>query len=227
MTFRLGTLEVVTDLRQVDPATGILKTWKPEPKPANPGKAVKEAAKTPLVDVSFSTGFEGNVFAAEEPRATLQIRNWKSEAIGGKVTYQVLDDLGKVVEKLGLNMAVDSIASYVLPLGVEKFGRYKPQGITFAHRRHATPSGHCLRQVAAIELTEEQKIASPYGLNVHSGEKTVIEPFRKAGIVWFREYAFQWDWVMRAKGLDRRYAGWPYKMSGSGRTKRGRGKWRA
>ena len=94
---------------------------------------------------------------------------------------------------------------------MEKFGRYTlkaslaladgtlyHQNITFA------------KLPPFRELTEEQKMASPYGLNVHSGDKIVIDPFKKAGIVWFREYAFQWDWVLRAKGADRRYAGWPY-----------------
>ena len=60
------------------------------------------------------------------------------------------------------------------------------------------------------DLTEQQKLASPYGLNVHSGEKVVLVPFRNAGIVWFREYAFSFDWLLRAKGKDGSYAGWPY-----------------
>ena len=60
------------------------------------------------------------------------------------------------------------------------------------------------------ELSRQQKLASPYGLNVHSGEKVVLVPFRRAGIVWFREYAFSFDWLLRAKGKDGSYAGWPY-----------------
>ena len=60
------------------------------------------------------------------------------------------------------------------------------------------------------ELSRQQKLASPYGLNVHSGEKVVLVPFRRTGIVWFREYAFSFDWLLRAKGKDGSYAGWPY-----------------
>ena len=60
-----------------------------------------------------------------------------------------------------------------------------------------------------LDRTEKQKLASPYGLNVHSGEKIVLVPFHKAGIVWFREYAFSYDWLLRAKGENGRYAGWP------------------
>ena len=59
------------------------------------------------------------------------------------------------------------------------------------------------------DRTDQQKLRSPYGLNVHSGEKVVLVPFRKAGIVWFREYAFSYDWLLRAKGENGRYAGWP------------------
>ena len=63
---------------------------------------------------------------------------------------------------------------------------------------------------AEQKLTEEQKLASPYGLNVHSGAKIVVNPYKKAGLVWFREYAFAYDWLLRAKGDDMKYAGWPY-----------------
>ncbi len=38
----------------------------------------------------------------------------------------------------------------------------------------------------------------------------MLVPFRNAGIVWFREYAFSFDWLLRAKGKDASYAGWPY-----------------
>ena len=48
-------------------------------------------------------------------------------------------------------------------------------------------------------------------MNVHGGnEKLRLEPFRNAGMVWFRDYAFSYDWLLRAKGDDKRYAGWPY-----------------
>ena len=47
----------------VDPATGILKTWTPDPKPADPAKALKTAPNTPLLTVGVSTGVESNVFA--------------------------------------------------------------------------------------------------------------------------------------------------------------------
>ncbi len=40
-------------------------------------------------------------------------------------------------------------------------------------------------------------------------KRSSLVPFRKAGIVWFREYAFSYDWLLRARGDDGRYAGWP------------------
>lgn len=44
------------------------------------------------------------------------------------------------------------------------------------------------------------KRKSPYGLNHRAGHGLLLEPFRAAGIVWFRDYAFNRSWLERAKG---------------------------
>jgi hypothetical protein len=208
VTFGLGPIDVVTDLHQADPVTGTLETWCPEL--AKPGEAIREAPDTPLVDVRFIVDEDG-VFAGDIPRVECQIRNWKSGILTGRATYRVVDDAGKIVTTQNLNISVDSVASYVLPLTVKKYGRY-----VFKASLSLSDGTECRRDaVFAVlppvkELTADEKMASPYGLNVHSAERIVIDPFKKAGILWFREYAFNWDWILRAKGKDRQYAGWPY-----------------
>jgi hypothetical protein len=210
VTFGLGPIEVVTDLHQTDPVTGVLKTWHPESPPAKPDQAIPEAPRTPLVDVCFIMDEDG-VFAGDTPRVRCQIRNWKSGLLTGRAICQVADEAGNVVATQNFSVSVDSVDSYVLPLAVEKYGRY-----TFKATLSLSDGTEC-RQATAFaklppvkELTPAEKMASPYGLNVHSAERMVIDPFKKAGILWFREYAFNWDWVLRAKGKDNRYAGWPY-----------------
>lgn len=211
VTFLLDHLEVETDISQVDPTTGILKTWAPEPNPADAAKALKEAPRTPLVDVDVATGVEGNVFAGEEPSVTIQIRNWKSGRLTGTARCRAMDERGELAASKDLSTSVDSLGGYAVSLPVAKFGRYTLRAsLALSDGSRREQETVFAKLPPTKELTEEQKAASPYGLNVHSGNGAIIVPFKKAGLVWFREYAFQWDWLLRSKGADSRYAGWPY-----------------
>ena len=115
-------------------------------------------------------------------------------------------------------VAVASRRAISRPLKMERFGLYTLQAsVALSDGTDRTEQMTLARLPAERNLSEPEKLASPYGLNVHSGSRIVIEPFRKAGLVWFREYAFAYDWLLRAKGEDGKYAGWPYypKMVGA------------
>jgi hypothetical protein len=204
-------LEVDTDIKDVDPKRGVLTTWKPEPSPANPGKALKECPRTPLVAVELNTGEEANVFMGKLPAVKIRLKNWKAGELTGKLACQLLDVGGQVVQEFEQPLAVASSAALSSPLKVERFGLYTLNArVTLSDRTDHTEQMALARLPAGRTLTESEKLASPYGLNVHSGSKIVISPFQKAGLVWFREYAFAYDWVVRARGDDGRYGGWPY-----------------
>ena len=57
-------------------------------------------------------------------------------------------------------------------------------------------------------LTEAQRLASPYGLNVHGGGSVGYANFARLGFVWLRDYAFDYNWMNRARGAGN-FAGWP------------------
>ena len=59
------------------------------------------------------------------------------------------------------------------------------------------------------ELTEAEKEASPYGINVHGGGYVGYEKFARLGFVWLRDYAFTFGWMLNSRG-DGKYAGWPW-----------------
>ncbi|MGD0091497.1 MAG: hypothetical protein ABSE73_16380, partial [Planctomycetota bacterium] len=210
--FWLAGLEVTTDLSQVDPETGLLKTWRPNAAESDPKKQVKEPPKTPLLSTEFSAAAVSNVFSRSAPSFLLAIRNWRAGKLAGKVACQVQDNAGQTVLQEELPVEAESTASLKLPLKLERFGLYTLSAtLTLAG---AAPQA---RKIAFAylpdyrELSDAQKMASPYGLNVHGGnEKLRLEPFRAAGLVWFRDYAFSYEWLLRAKGADKRYAGWPY-----------------
>ena len=97
-----------------------------------------------------------------------------------------------------------------LPLKAERFGLYTLNArVALSDGTAYTEQMVLARLPVEKELTEPQKLASPYGLNVHSAGKIVLVPFHKAGLVWFREYAFSYDWLLRARGEDGADAGWP------------------
>jgi hypothetical protein len=63
VTLHVDDLQATTDITHVDRKTGLLSTWQPDPKPANPDQAFKQAPATPLIDLQVATGQPGNLFA--------------------------------------------------------------------------------------------------------------------------------------------------------------------
>lgn len=203
-------IEVTTDISGVDPATGLLRGWKPQPNPADPDKALGAPPATPLVDVAFSTGVDGNVFQDDQPRVVVSVRNWKPGALQGKLTTRVFDNAGEVVETREEAVSVASVASLSVPLKAPRYGRYRLEAELAMQGEQPLRSEMYFAKISPRRaLTDQEKLASPYGINVHSGAPWPIDPFVKAGMVWFREYAFGWAWLDRARnGGD--YGGWPY-----------------
>lgn len=208
---QIADIQVETDIAGVDPKTGVLATWTPEPNPASPDKAIKQCPPTPLVSVDMASGQQSNIFTRTEPEVKIRLQNWKPGALSGKLTCRLTDATGKLVDQFERPVAVESSTNLSAPLKAERFGLYTLDAkLTLSDGTQRAEKMTLARLPVPKELTKEQKLASPYGLNVHSGERVVLVPFRNAGIVWFREYAFNFDWVLRAKGKDNSYAGWPY-----------------
>ena len=210
--FWVDNLEVETDLGDVDPETGALKTWKPDPQPAEPAKALKQQPRAPLVAVEISSGQVGNVFSLQPPAVAVRVRNWKAGTLTGTVALRLADFGGREVDRQEQPVSVESTARLALPLKAERYGLYTLEtSLALSDGTKRQDKMTLARVPPERNLSESEKRASPYGINVHgAGTNFVIEPFRKAGIVWFREYAFSYEWLLRAKGDDKKYAGWPW-----------------
>jgi lysophospholipase L1-like esterase len=118
----------------------------------------------------------------------------------------------KPVSSVNRELSVESTDTFQLALDVERFGLYTLD-IELKLAGHGTRTEHVnfAKLPPYRELTDAQKRASPYGINVHMGQdREMVVPFRDAGIVWFRDYGWSYDWLLRAKGADKKYAGWPY-----------------
>ncbi len=210
--FLADQLIVETDLRDVDPASGRLTTWKPDPQPQDAKTALTEPPATPLVRVEAGTERLSNVFAGETPAALIRLRNWKPGSLSGTLTAELYDSAGRRVDRRQQAIDVESTAAWRLEFKAERFGPYTLK--TDVKLSDGTRQAACLVCAKLPEqprLSAEQKLRSPYGVNVNGGRANLqLEPFRQAGIVWFRDYAFSLEWLRRARGENRQYEGWPW-----------------
>ena len=162
----------------------------------------------------MTSGQESNIFtrtAAGGGRIRLQ--NWKPGALTGTLACQLVDVAGKTVDRFERPVTVDSSATVSSPLKAERFGLY-----TLERQTELCPTApQRAEQMMLARLPRRQRFdgATETRLSLRAERpqrrpRSSLVPFRKAGIVWFREYAFSYDWLLRAKGDDGRYAGWPY-----------------
>ncbi|MEI8387161.1 MAG: sugar-binding protein [Verrucomicrobiota bacterium] len=208
--FLLGGIEVETDISDVDPATGWLRSWKPDPAPADAAKALKQVPATPLVSVNLSTTEQANVFAGTPPAFTIQIVNWNPGALDGKASFRVTDQDGAEVQSWEEAVRVEAPFAKTYPIKAGRFGIYAVAVKIACADKTALEKSMSLAKVPVLpEPTEAQKVASPYGLNYHGGGARLFAAFKKAGLYWYRDYSFRIDGMRRARGADRSYKGWP------------------
>ncbi len=212
----LDQLEVETDITDVDDETGILKTWKATALavpggPAPDKNLLKSAPVTPLLKVSLAGTEIHNVFSGVRPQFVLTAQNWRPTAASGALQWKVFDPQGAVLKSGNETVKVEDNFSLSLPLDTPKFGVYRLDStIMWQDGKKQTASQPFAVIPVAKELSDAEKDVSPYGLNVHSGGEVMVSTFRKAGVTWFRDYGFNWEWMLRAKGSDKSYGGWPW-----------------
>jgi hypothetical protein len=208
--YLLGGIEAETDISGVDPATGLLQSWKPDPSPSDAAKSLKQAPATPLVSVNLSTTEQANIFAGTPPAFTVQIVNWNPGTLGGSAHFQVTDQTGTELQAWDEPVRVEAPFSKTYPLKADRFGIYTVAVKLACPDKPALEKRMTLAKVPVLpEPTEAQKVASRYGLNYHGGGARLFAAFKKAGFYWYREYAFRIDGLRRARGSDRSFKGWP------------------
>ena len=160
--------------------------------------------------VSISFPEIGNVFyKGEKPKVTVSASSWLGEArkldIDAKVVSADGTERRFVVPSVTCldsatvttELPFDQPGGYTVKLDVKGF----PETKSFSSRYAV-----CLEPPT---LTPEQKRYSPYGINVHGGGYVGYEKFARLGFVWVRDYAYTYDWMVRARG-NGEYGGWPW-----------------
>ncbi|MEO1235407.1 MAG: sugar-binding protein [Planctomycetota bacterium] len=209
-TVEIAEVVLETDVSGVDPATGVLASWTPDPEPVRRPR-VPQPPTTPLLSVSFSTDRAANLFVDERPVVKASVTSWHAEPLRGDARFVLRDTDGKELEVFDRALEVDGPTELTLPLAVERYGRYVLDSrLSFSNGEAVEGQTVVAKVPAPPTLTDAQRMASPYGLNVHGATDTfLIEPFRDAGIVWFRDYAFDYEWLESSGGVEQGYSGWP------------------
>jgi len=172
---------------------------------------VKDRSK--LIAIQLTSTSERNLFTLDNPcRYNVSIDSWLGKEVTGLLEYIAKDLDGNVVARRKRNIAFTGAHIESLGYTPEKFGIFDLDisltlsvGIEFAKQMRFAfiPTPH--------EYTPAEKLASPYGLNIHGGmDGVAYNDIARVGITWVRDYAFKREWTLRAKGDDGKYAGWPW-----------------
>ena len=100
-------------------------------------------------------------------------------------------------------------ASQMVKLPFDEPGAYKVEIAVDGFPKSFVENSRYVVCLRPRDLTDEEKEASPYGINVHGGGYVGYEKFARLGFTWVRDYAFNFHWLRRARG-DGKYAGWPW-----------------
>lgn len=212
--FLIDRIEVETDLTGADPLTGLPPGFAADP--AKKGKPDEFPPKAPLFAADIiGTQPDAEVFTGHKAGYRFTARSWRPGSASGTLTWNLAEmadgTTPKPVSKGEQKVAVDSVTDVPLDLTVPRLGLWRlsasvtwGDGSTTAAERTFA----CLPPQPV--LSDKDKDASPWGLNIHGGHEIFPETFTRAGFVWFRDYAFNYEWMERAKGDDKKYAGWPW-----------------
>ncbi|NCP34484.1 MAG: hypothetical protein AUJ96_09570 [Armatimonadetes bacterium CG2_30_66_41] len=186
---RVDDLRVATDLSGIDPA------------------------KTKLLDIQLQAPHERNVFLKSEPvRFSLLFDSWLGKALTGNVSWSACQLGGQPWAEKRKDFEFTDLHSETIALEPTRFG---------VHELTVTcevSTGDKLRKALRFSFipaphtyTAEEKQASPWGINIHGGNPGVAyDALARTGFNWVRDYAYTFEWLLRARGDDGRYAGWPW-----------------
>ncbi len=200
-------LRVRTDLAPIDPATGELRAWTGDP--------AKKPKPTPLLSVDVGSGVEGEVFAGIAPAYALTVRSWLPGTRRGALAwtlYERSDGVdGAAVAKGDAAISVDSVGTWPiafpprLPLGLYRLAATLSWADGGAIERSITAAVIDAPRVLDAATVD----ASPWGIDTHGGRDQVLRALTAIGVRWYRDYAWSYNWMVKAKG-DGRYDGWPW-----------------
>lgn len=166
-----------------------------------------------LLKVDVATGHPRNLFLdGELVRYRVVCDSWLGGRLQGQLKYRVTDTAGTEIVAEQREVTLEGARAEIIELKPAKYGVYRLAAeLTFAEAGQFQKTSRCAYLPRPHEYTPTEKLASPYGLNIHGGQPGVdYQAIAKTGFVWIRDYAYNRQWMGRARGEDGRYGGWPW-----------------
>lgn len=153
----------------------------------------------------------GNTFfdAEGEPAVIISAGSWIGEEKTLTFKANVVSAAGEERKFEIPPLKVLDGASQIVKLPFDEPGAYKVEIAVEGFPKSFVEKSRYVVCLHPRDLTDEEKEASPYGINVHGGGYVGYEKFARLGFTWVRDYAFNFHWMRRARG-DGKYAGWPW-----------------
>ena len=172
-------------------------------------EGVAEEERPYSLSVSYPVVGNTFFFGEDKPRLVISAGSWigRELELGFKAKAVSADGTTRDIAVPPLSI-LDS-ASAVVTLPFDEPGAYKVEITASGFPKPIVEKSRYVVCLKPRELTEEEKEASPYGINVHGGGYVGYEKFARLGFTWVRDYAYTWGWLLRARG-DGKYAGWPW-----------------
>lgn len=161
--------------------------------------------------VSVSYPVVGNTFFAgeEKPRLVVSAGSWIGRERNLEFKARAVSADGEVRDMAIAPLPVLDSARAVVALPFDEPGAYKVEISVTGFPKPIIDRSRYVVCLKPRELSEAEKEASPYGINVHGGGYVGYEKFARLGFTWVRDYAYTFGWMKRARG-DGKYAGWPW-----------------
>lgn len=165
------------------------------------------------LEMRITSGAPRNVFTEPGP-VNFQIigDSWRTESLPAKVRAQIVDEQGTILHQSDYSATLHDLQAWDLVWTPPRFGPFfvkvtaqlSAGGALHAETRFIyVPKPHA--------LSADEKWRSPWGLNIHSASGGVsYESLRRIGVVWVRDYSYNRQWLVNARGADGRYNGWPW-----------------
>lgn len=201
----LKKLVATTDTEGADPLTGRPPGWTPPP-----DKPQFTPPAAPMIVSRVSGASPHNVFAGMAPAFDVTLGSWRADAGEAVLKWQATDAAGVRLAGAEEKVSVADATVKRLTPPAPRFGIYHLElTMQIGTGAPVTTRADYASIPEPLKLTPEEHAASPYGLDVHGGRDIAAETFALAGIRWYRDYAFNWEWTQRSKGADNSFTGWP------------------
>ncbi|WP_347245258.1 hypothetical protein [Thermogutta sp.] len=165
------------------------------------------------LEVRITSSAPRNVFVESEPvQFQIICDSWRGESLSAKLYARFIDEQGTILYQSDHCITLFDLQAWNLAWSPPRYG---PFSLKVTAQLSASGELHAETRFIYVPrphaLSADEKWRSPWGLNIHSASGGVsYESLRRIGVVWVRDYSYNRQWLLNARGPDGKYSGWPW-----------------